>query len=86
MAVTTVRDDARIHGGHSACGQGAGGQGAQGAGGGNGGQQVADGGDGRGNSGEHGNHGGQPVPSFWNENKHSQNGGHHQFKLMWYHA
>ena len=66
MAVTTVRDDALIHGGH-----GAGGQGPR-----NGGQ-VADGGDGHGNSGERG----QPVPSFWNfaDNQPSQNGGHQQF-------
>jgi hypothetical protein len=77
MAVTTVRDDALIHGGHGAGGQGPG----------NGGQ-VADGGDGHGNSGEHGHHGGQPVPSFWNfaDNQPSQNGGHQQFKLTWHHA
>jgi len=75
MAVTTVRDDALIHGGHGAGGQGPG----------NGGQ-VADGGDG--NSGKHGHHGGQPVPSFWNfaDNQPSQNGGHQQFKLTWHHA
>jgi hypothetical protein len=70
MSVTTVRDDALIHGGHGAGGQGPG----------NGGQ-VADGGDSHGNSGEHSHRGGQPVPSFWNfaDNQPSQNRGHQQF-------